>query len=122
MTAASIPPWTIKQTKVLLELHNLSPPQKKPHPLTFQDILANFPNYTPIYTNWSKCEDKIGCAAVSQNITKKRCLTKESSIFTVESYPIELALNIISESKQKNFLTPLSVLLALKEKNPTTHL
>ena len=60
------------------------------------------------------------CAAVLNKTVLKKALPMESSIFTAEARAIDLALNIISKSKNKKFIIfsdSLSVLLSLRNKN-----
>ena len=62
------------------------------------------PNYLCIYTDGSKDNNKIACAAVLNKIIKTKALPMESSIFTAEACAIDLALNIILKEKHKKFI------------------
>ena len=66
-----------------------------------------------------KDNGKTACAAVLDNVIVKWGLPKETSIFNVEVYAIDLSLNLISGSKNKNFMIfkdSLSVLLYMRKK------
>lgn len=77
-TAACISQWTINHSEVYLELNKLL--KQKPH-VYFQVILENYSNNTSIYTDVSKCDDKIACRAMSQNITKRFNKTPPKKIY-----------------------------------------
>lgn len=80
----------MKHPEVFLEMYNF--PKEKTHRLTlldkFQEIMENTHDNTKVYMDASKSGDKIACAAVNPKITKKKCLQKGSSIFTVEAYVV----------------------------------
>ena len=80
-------PWTINQPIIKLDLAKIS--KTKTHPITFQEnflnIQNNFPDHHHIYTDGSKQEMKIGCAAVFQNQELLKCLPNESSIYSAKS-------------------------------------
>ena len=62
-------PWTINQPIIKLNLTKFS--KTKTHPITFQEkflnIQNNFPDHHHIYTEGSKPEMKVCCAAIIQN-------------------------------------------------------
>ena len=75
--------------------------------------MKRYPNYFHIYTDGQKHGNRTGCRA-----TKKR-LPQESSIFTAETFAIELVLNIVSTSNAKRFIIhsdSFSVLSLIKNK------
>ena len=115
----SSPPWLLKQPVIILDLNKL--PKNKTHPLIYQDNLNNiqeiFPNYQHIHTDGSKSNFGTGCGAVLHKKSLKKCLLKESSIFSAEIYAINLALDLISTSNSKKFIIhsdSISVLQSLK--------
>ena len=122
-------PWIIRNPKVLLQLNEL--PKTKTHPSTYQEklhnILQQHPDYLYTFTDGLKDNNKIVCATVLNKIIHKNALPIESSIFTVEAYAIDLALDIISKEKPEKFIIfsdSLSVLLSLNNKKtsePTYH-
>ena len=74
---------------------------------------------TPIYTDGSKDNDRVGCAAIINNISIKQRLPSNASIFTAEMKAIDLALDAIAESEDDHFILfsdSLSVLLSLQNK------
>ena len=115
------PPWIIKTPEVILELNEHS--KTKTHPSTYQEkfynILQHHPNHLYVFMDGSKDNGRAVCAAVLNKIVLKKALPRESSIFTAEAHAIDLALNIISKSKSKQFIIfsdSLSVLLSLRNK------
>ena len=69
-----------------------------------------------MYTDGSKHNDRVGCAAILNNLTIKRRLPSNTSIFTAEITAIDLALDVVSESEDDYFIIfsdSLSVLLSL---------
>ena len=100
-------PWTINQTIIKLDLTKLS--KTKTHPITFQENFLNIQNNFPdhhhhIYTDGSKQEMKVGCAAVFQNQELLKHLPNESSIYSAEIIAIDLAMNIIANPKSSKFI------------------
>ena len=62
---------------------------------------------TPCISYDPKDSDKTGYGAVYKSKTSKKCLPKETSVFTAETRVIQLTLNIVSISNSKRFI-PLS--------------
>ena len=113
-----IPPWTLYRPRVNLELSNLS---KRDTPSLvfiqkFNEIKNDHSYCTPIYTDGSKDNDRVGCGTVIQNSSFKQRLPSNASIFTAEVTAIDLALDAITESDDDYFIIfsdSLSVLLSL---------
>ena len=86
-TIADIPPWTLKQPEVLLQL--TSEKKSSTNPLEFrakfEEIKEQYSNHIPIYTDGSKEEAKVGCASTSHLHTSKMRLPDNSSIFSAEA-------------------------------------
>ena len=65
-TLPEIPPWTLIQPNVILNLTDIS--KKETQPAVFMEkyntIKENFTNYTHIYTDGSKDGNRVGCAAI----------------------------------------------------------
>ena len=99
-------PWTINQPIIKLDLTKLS--KTKTHPITFQEnflnIQNNLPDHHHIYTDGSKQEMKVGCAAVFQNKELLKCLPNESSIYSAEVIAVNLAMNILANHKSSKFI------------------
>ena len=115
-----VPPWTLHQPRVNLDLSNLC--KKDPSSLVFiqkyNEIEDEHSYCTPIYTDGSKDNDRVGCAAII-NISIKQRLPSNASIFTAEIKAIDLALDAIAESDDDHFIVfsdSLSVLLSLENK------
>ena len=70
----------------------------------FKEVVENnYKGWNHIYTDGSKSEIGVGDAASTGSHTESASLSKFSSIFTEETYAIQLALNTISPTKGKNF-------------------
>ena len=79
-------------------------------------IVQRLINIYQIYTDGFKNNDRVGCAAIVNNLTIKQRLTSNASIFTTEITAIDLALDVVSESENDYFIIfsdSLSVLLSL---------
>ena len=116
-----VPPWTLHQPRVNLDLSNLC--KKDTSSLVFiqkyNEIKDKHSYCTPIYTDGSKDNDRVGCAAIINNISIKQRLPSNASIFTAEIKAIDLALDAIAESDDDHFIIfsdSLSVLLSLENK------
>ena len=116
-----VPPWTLDQPRVILDLSKLS--KKDTSSLVFtqkyNEIKDEHSFCVPVYTDGSKDNDRVGCAAIINNISIKRSLPNNASIFTAEIKAIELALDAIAESEDDHFIIfsdSLSVLLSLENK------
>ena len=114
---SEVPPWTLHQPRVILDLSNLS---KKDTPSVFiqryNEIKNEHSFCTPIYTDGSKDGDRVGCSTIINNTSFKQRLPSNASIFTAEVTAIDLALDAIDESDDDHFIIfsdSLSVLLSL---------
>ena len=116
-----VPPWTLHHPKVCLDLSDLSKKNTPPHVYIqeFNEIKDQHSYCTPIYTDGSKDNDRVGCGAIFNNISFQQRLPSCASIFTAEVTAINLALDAISESDDDYFIIfsdSLSVLLSLHNK------
>ena len=115
-----VPPWTLDQPRVILNLSKLS--KKDTSSLVFTqkyNEIKDEHSCVPVYTDGSKDDDRVGCAAIINNISIKRRLPNNASIFTAEIKAIDLALDAIAESEDDHFIIfsdSLSVLLSLENK------
>ena len=118
---SEVSPWTLHHPKVNLDLSELS---KKDTPAPFfiqkfNEIKDDHSYCTPVYTDGSKDNDRVGCGAIINNLSIKQRLLSNASIFTAEATAIDLALDAITESNDDHFIIfsdSLSVLLSLKNK------
>jgi len=91
---------------------------------SYHELLSQFDNYTKIYTDGSKDEEKAAAAFVSEKYIAKVRLPNGSSIFSAEIRAIDLALQYIASKRILNsiiFSDSLSVLQSLhnrKLENP----
>ena len=115
---SEIPPWTLHRPTVNLELSSLSK-KDTPSPVfiqKFNEIKNEHSNCTPIYTDGSKDNDRVGCGTIIDNSSFKQRLPSNASIFTAEVTAIDLALDAITESDDDHFIIfsdSLSTLLSL---------
>ena len=115
-----VPPWTLDQPRVIPNLSKLS--KKDTSSLVFTqkyNEIKDEHSCVPVYTDGSKDNDRVGCAAIINNISIKRRLPNNASIFTAEIKAIDLALDAIAESEDDHFIIfsdSLSVLLSLENK------
>ena len=89
------------------------------------ELQSNYSDYEHIYTDGSKEETKVGCAAATYNDCKQMRIPDGSSVFTAEAKAIDLALDFVKNCNNTNkfviFSDSLSVLQALNNsssKNP----
>ena len=116
---SAIPPWRLCNPDV-----NLSLSQDKKgsiDPILFQskflELKENFNNHEEVYTDGSKDGDRVAAAAVSDDFVLQVRLPDKSSIFTAELKAILMALVLIEESEEVNFVVfsdSMSSLMALK--------
>ena len=118
---SEVSPWTLHHPIVNLDLSELSK-KDTPAPLfiqKFNEIKDDHSYCTPVYTDGSKDNDRVGCGAIINNLSIKQRLPSNASIFTAEATAIDLALDAITESDDDHFIIfsdSLSVLLSLKNK------
>ena len=114
-----IPLWTIRTPNINLTLCKFH--KNKTHPLIFQEELEKFkeryPKHLHIFMGGSKLEKITGCATVHKGKIFKKHLPNDTSIFSAEASTINMALDLISESRNNKFIIfsdSLSVLESLK--------
>jgi hypothetical protein len=81
-----------------------------------ETLNANYPDYTQIYTDGSKIEERIGCAVVTPGENKEIRLPRPFSIFNAEAEAINTAISITRNTIQPKRVIlsdPLSCLAAL---------
>ena len=116
------PPWLMKKPAVIWDLHkfNKQSTNSDIFQTVFQDVIRKYPNFSLIFTDGSKSDNKVGCAFKLDSIEKKFKLPAISSIFTGELKAIELALSYIKGhglNKSIIISDSLSALLAVQRFN-----
>lgn len=98
--------WTIKPTKIILDLRKFIKTKIYMHKNNCLNILAG--GY--------KGNGRIECSVFFFFIktTAKKCLPKGRSIFSTKTCVVDLALNMITENKLVILLDSFSILLSLK--------
>ena len=103
---SEVSPWTLHHPKVNLDLSELSK-KYTPAPLfiqKFNEIKDDLSYCTPVYTDGSKDNDRVGCGAIINDLSIKQRLPSNASIFTAEATAIDLALDAITESDDDHFI------------------
>jgi hypothetical protein len=59
-----------------------------------ETLNANYPDYTQIYTDGSKMEERVGCVVVTPSENKEIRLPRPFSIFNTEAEAINTAISI----------------------------
>ena len=106
---SQVSPWTRHHPKVCLDLSVLAKKDNPSHEYSY---------CTPIYTDGSNDNDRVGCGLIINNLSIKQRLPSNASIFTAEVTAIDLALGT-AESDGDHFIIfsdSLSVLLSLYNK------
>ena len=123
----NIPAWCMNKTKILFDLHSSKKSETSPIIMksSFNELKSNYTSCTPIYTDGSKDDMRVGCAVISDNYSENMRIPDGSSIFTAEAKAIDLALDFIADCEISNnfiiFSDSLSVLKSLdhtSSKNP----
>ena len=123
------PVWTINQPVIRLDLRVGI--KREIHPTNFMSRFDNFhctyDHCDFIYTDGSKTENAVGCAALMGSSSLKEHLPSASSIYTAELRVIVLAFKLITKSHKEHFVIctdSLSCLMAighLKQDHPLLH-
>ena len=83
---------------------------------------SRYKNYQQTYTDGSKKDSKVGCVVISDNHSNMQRITDDSSIFTAEAKPVDLALDFISACDAYNkFIIFSDSLVVLKAMNWARH-
>ena len=76
-------------------------PKNAPSPIimksSFNALKSNYTDCTPIYTDGSKDDMRVGCAVIYDNYSENVRIPDGSSIFTAEAKAIDLALDFIAD-------------------------
>ena len=119
-------PWVKKRTKICKKLMNID--KKANHPLICKQKAMEHLNsqgrHYGIFTDGSKSNEGVGCAAIGTISNKKKGLPKSSSIYTAELYAIKEATNIIEETNFQKYVIysdSQSAINGMNEYNPTNN-
>ena len=72
------------------------------HYIYFHELQSNYSDYEHIYTDGSKEETKVGCAAATYNDCKQMRIPDGSSVVTAEAKAIDLALDFVNNCNNTN--------------------
>ena len=118
-SVCEIPSWCIRKPTIDLSLHSEKKSESNPHLLkqNFHELQSYYSDHEHIYTDGSKDEEKVGCAAAKYDDCKKMRIPDGSSVFTAEAKAIDLALDFVNNCTYTDkfviFSDSLSVLQAL---------
>ena len=125
LVPSRIPPWML--TVALLDTSLASVKKKDTSAVELRsralECIGSYENYTHFYTDGSKTEMGVGCAFVSESVTRSFTLQSNATVFTSELVAIQKALSFIEVSSDMLyviFTDSLSSLLALSDFN-TSH-
>lgn len=71
---------------------------------SFYLVSSKYTDHTHLFTDGSKLGEKVGCAAIHKNISRKMRLPNHASIHTAELQAILLTVNMIRNSTNTKFL------------------
>ena len=118
-SVSEIPSWCIRKPTIDLSLHSEKKSESNPHLLkqNFHELQSYYSDHEHIYTDGSKDEENVGCAAAKYDDCKKMRIPDGSSVFTAEAKAIDLALDFVNNCTYTDkfviFSDSLSVLQAL---------
>ena len=94
---SEIPSWCIRKPTINLSLHSEKKFESNPHLLKqiFYELQSYYSDHEHIYTDGSKDEEKVGCAAAKYDDCKTMRIPDGSSVFTAEAKAIDLALDFV---------------------------
>ena len=123
MLGITLPTWLTVQSEINLELAQYLKDQTNPsfYLQEYQRIVSEcYFQHTLLFTDGSKSETRVGAAAICLNTTKKASLPPIASVFSAELHAIQLALQIITERSEEEYLIlsdSLSSLQSIKDKS-----
>ena len=96
-SVSEIPSWCIRKPTIDLSLHSEKKSESNPHLLkqNFHELQSYYSDHEHIYTDGSKDEEKVGCAAAKYDDCKKMRIPDGSSVFTAEAKAFDLALDFV---------------------------
>ena len=120
------PPWKTPTPNILFDLSQYKKADTTPEIFKskFIEITSKFPHHKHIYTDGSKEEEKVGCAAITRQHSSSARLPDHSSIFTAELFAIKLALEHIEDYPYSSFIVcsdskpVLEALISAELRNP----
>ena len=118
-SVSEIPSWCIRKPTIDLSLHSEKKSESNPHLLkqNFHELQSYYSDHEHIYTDGSKDEEKVGCAAAKYDDYKRMRIPDGSSVFTAEAKATDLALDFVNNCTYADkfviFSDSLSVLQAL---------
>ena len=103
-----VSPWCMPVPVVRFNLTKLKKSETKPEQYKQLFLeLSSYPNHSKIFTDGSKCNEKVAAAAAADGNFQSPSwcrLPYNCSIYTAELHAIHLALRLICQSKKKPFL------------------
>ena len=105
-TTSSTAPWLLRRPRINFDLLAFDKNNCCPEILRslFAFIRCDLGEHIEIYTDGSKAEEVVGCAAACDDYVQSVRLPKQCNIFTAELHAIKLALDIIRRSSKRSFV------------------
>ena len=125
------PSWQLQSATVHFDLtqHRKQTTSSVIYKQSFLEMCEKFPSHHKIFSDGSKTDEGVGCAALLFSEREKKKLSlrlpTDSSIYTAELQALILALKLIYQSKHKSFLIlsdSLSALQAIASRSFNHHL
>ena len=110
-----IPLRIIRTPNIILTLCKFH--KNKTHPLIFQElekVKEKYPKHLHIFTEGYKVDKITGCATIHKGKNFKNHLPNDISIFSAEACAINMALDLILESRKNKFIIFSNLLLVLE--------
>ena len=122
-----LPLWTIQRAKFCYYLINTGGKDNIPQVLKQKALrhINSKGRHFSIFTDGSKSEDKVGCAAISTQESRATALPSHASIFTAELWAIKQALDTICNTEFTRYIIycdSKSALDAIRGFQPTNHI
>ena len=119
----STPPWLLHPPRFDYTLYNIGTKSNTSPELYlsfYREMLSTYEGYLKLYTDGSKKDRAVAAAAVTEHTIRVKRLPNNASIFSAEARAILLALDIIKQSTNRQFLIlsdSLSCLQAIENRN-----
>ena len=120
-TTNKVTPWTIAEPRIDLTLRkNKKNTNNHLYQSQFLELKEKYSTHIPIYTDGSKISERVGAAAQTNSTHKQMRLPDGASIYTAELQAIKMALELVQESNEDEFIIfsdSMSSLIALEGEN-----
>ena len=101
------PTWNIEPPYIDMALEEETTRKRTSPQLYLQlysEIMEKYRGWEKIFTDGSKTAAGVGAAAIWEGVVKRDTLPRQATIFTAELYGIRLAINIVRDNKNQDFI------------------